>query len=336
VLTSDLAQENNMPLSARLAALLFLLGADICVAAEQSSPKIRHVIVIVMENTNAEKSGSAPYVYGNGEDAPYINTVLMPRYAHAVNYTDPMPLGIPSEPHYVYLEAGTNSFPDFTFGEGIAGDLDPSKLRSTASTDHLTAQIEAANGRVTWMTYQEGLSDKTGACPVNSDHGTHYGAKHNPFVFFQDVSGNPPSKTNGYCAAHTRPYAALASDMAADRVANYVFVTPDLCHDMHDKCGNKSRVRNGDDWLKSELPAMIDWVNRRNGVIFLAWDEGHESRKLPFLAIGPMVRNGYAGPVIYDHGSLIKTVERIFGLPYLATVTGKNDMSGLFKPGAFH
>jgi phosphatidylinositol-3-phosphatase len=295
---------------------------------------VRHVIVIVMENTNAEKAGGAPYIYGNMADAPYINSVLLPAHAHALNYRDPMPLGVPSEPHYVWLEAGTNNFPDFTFGEGIAGDFDPSGLRSTASGDHLTAQMEATNGRVTWMAYQEGIDAKTGACPVNSSRAAHYAAKHNPFVFFKDISGNPPSKENAYCAAHNRPLAALAKDMARGRVADYVFVTPNLCHDMHDKCGNPSRVRNGDDWLKSELPAMIGWANGNSGVIFLAWDEGHETRKLPFLAIGPQVRKGYAGTVSYDHGSIIRTVERIFGLPLLKTVAGSNDLGDLFQPGA--
>ena len=185
------------------------------------------------------------------------------------------------------------------------------------------------------MAYQEGMSGKIGACPINSSRDTHYAAKHNPFVFFKDIAGDPPSKTNGYCAAHHRPLTALAADMARGSVANYVFVTPDLCHDMHDKCGNPSRVRNGDDWLKSKLPAMIDWANRNSGVIFLAWDEGHETRKLPFLAIGPQVRKGYAGSVPYDHGTVIRTVETIFGLPALKTVSGSNDLRDLFQAGAF-
>jgi phosphatidylinositol-3-phosphatase len=314
---------------ALMAQFLGLRAAD----ARNFTP-VRHVILIVMENTNAEKAGAAPYIYGNMADAPYINSVLMPAYAHTLNFLDPMPLGVPSEPHYVWLEAGTNSFPDFTFGEGVSSDFDPSRLRSTASADHLTAQIEATNGRVSWMSYQEGIDTTTGACPVKSRRVTHYAAKHNPFVFFQDISGNPPSKANELCAAHNRPLTALAKDIARGRVANYVFITPNLCHDMHDKCGNPSRVRNGDDWLKSELPAMIGWANRNSGVIFLAWDEGHETRKLPFLAIGPQVRKGYAGPVTYSHGSVIRTVERIFDLPALKTVAGSNDLGDLLQPGA--
>jgi phosphatidylinositol-3-phosphatase len=315
---------------ALLAAGLSLFASG---ATEGAGP-IKHVILIVMENTNAEKQGGeARYIYGNVKDAPFINKELMPRYARAANFRDALALAVPSEPHYVLMEAGTNSFADFTFGDDSLADADPSAQRSTASTAHLVSQIRATDGRVTWMSYQEGLSEKTGVCPVNSSSATHYAAKHNPFVFFQDVSGNPPSKTNEYCAAHHRPYTSLAGDMAADRLANYVFITPDLCHDMHDECGNESRVKSGDDWLRAELPAMISYANAHDGVIFLAWDEGRNTRQIPFLAIGKSVRKGFAGPAQYDHGSIIKTVEKVFGLPVLDAVKGSRDLADLFEVG---
>ena len=302
--------------------------------AAQSASALKQVIVIVMENTNAEPHGDAPYIYGNKEDAPYINGELMPKYAHAANFIDRLPLAVPSEPHYVLMEAGTNVFSDFTFGDSSNANGDPSITRGTASPDHLTNQMRATGGRVGWMSYQEGMSAQTGACPVKSSASTRYAAKHNPFVFFRDVSGNPPSKTNEYCAAHHRPFSALTADMAADRLANYVFITPDLCHDMHDTCGNPSRVRNGDDWLKAELPAMIEYANAHSGVIFLAWDEGKETQKIPFLAIGNQVKKGFAGQERYDHRSIVKTVEKIFGLPELEAVKGSRDFGDLFEDGA--
>jgi phosphatidylinositol-3-phosphatase len=313
--------------------ILAALGLFPAVKAALSGASPKHVIVIVMENTNAEKHGDAPYIYGNMTEAPYLNGELMPRYARAANFRDALSLGARSEPHYILMEAGTNVFDDFTFGEGFDADADPSAHRSTASRAHLSAQIEATAGRVSWMAYQEGMDKDTGACPVRSSGKTHYGAKHDPFVFFQDVSGNPPSKANAFCAAHHRPYAALAADMAANRLANYVFVTPDLCHDMHDKCGGKSRVKNGDDWLKAELPAMIGYANAHSGVIFLAWDEGKETRGIPFLAIGPHVKKGFAGTALYDHGSMIRSVEEIFGLPALEAVKGSRDFRDLFEEG---
>ena len=46
----------------------------------------------------------------------------------------------------------------------------------------------AASPPVSWMGYMEGLDSSTGACPVNSSG--FYAAKHDPFVFFQDVAGS--------------------------------------------------------------------------------------------------------------------------------------------------
>ena len=95
-------------------------------------------------------------------------------------------------------------------------------------------------------------------------------------------------------------------------------------------------MRAGDKWLKAELPRIIDWVGKNSGVIFIVWDEGdHKPSKIPFLAIGPGVKAGYASDVAYDHGSLVKSVEEIFGLPILPKVAGNNSFVDLFKPGSF-
>ncbi|HSU83850.1 MAG TPA: alkaline phosphatase family protein, partial [Thermoanaerobaculia bacterium] len=76
-------------------------------------------------------------------------------------------------------------------------------------------------------------------------------------------------------------------------------------------------------------------VNLNNGVIFIVWDEGSSTAKIPFLAVGPGVKTGYTGSVTYDHGSIIKSVEEVFGLPLLSTVSGKNDLADLFNAGFF-
>ncbi|MFL6263484.1 MAG: alkaline phosphatase family protein [Thermoanaerobaculia bacterium] len=286
---------------------------------------IQHVFVIAMENHDASQ------IYGNTTNAPYINNTLIPGYAHATNFNDPLALSIPSEPHYVYMEAGTNAFSDHTF----TSDSDPSSTNSTGSTAHLVTQIKNSTNNVTWITYQEGQNSTTGACPIASSG--FYAAKHDPFVFFRDVSGNPPSKTNTYCSSHSKPYSSFATDLAANNMADYVFITPNQCHDMHGQtgCPSSNTIKSGDDWLKAELPRIINWVNLHNGVIFIVWDEGSSTSKIPFLAVGPGVKTGYTGAVSYDHGSIIKSVEEIFGLPLLSTVSGKNDLADLFNAGFF-
>ncbi|HEX3528764.1 MAG TPA: alkaline phosphatase family protein [Thermoanaerobaculia bacterium] len=285
---------------------------------------IQHVFVIAMENHDASE------IYGNTTDAPYINGTLLPSYAHATNFNDELPTLV-SEPHYLYMEGGTNSYSDHTF----TTDNNPSSTNSTSSTAHLVTQIKNALGGQTWMTYQEGQNSTTGACPIAGSG--FYAPKHDPFVFFKDVSGNPPSKTNAYCIAHSKPYNSFAADLAANNIASYVFITPNLCNDMHGAtgCPNSNLVRSGDDWLKSELPRIIAWANAHAGVIYLTWDEGDTTTKMAFLAIGPDVKANYTGAVSYDHGSIIKSVEESLGLSILSTVSGKNDLADLFQPGFF-
>lgn len=289
--------------------------------------RIKHVFVITMENE------AAAAIYGSSS-APYINGQLLPSSARANAFADPLPDSIPSEPHYVWMEAGTNHFSDATF----TTDADPSASNSTASTAHLATQMDTASPPVSWLSYQEGLNASTGACPVHSSG--FYVAKHDPYVFFQDVAGNPPSATSALCAAHHRAYtpAALAQDLQAGAVAQYNFITPNVCNDMHGAtgCPGSDDIRSGDDWLAAALPPLIAYANANDGVIFIAWDEPvGGSTLIPFIAIGPQVKPGYASSVRFTHSSLTKTVEEIFGLPILPTVSSANDLSDLFQPGAF-
>ncbi len=282
---------------------------------------IKHVFVIAMENHDQSQ------IIGDTADAPYINDTLLKAYASTSNFNDVLALAIPSEPHYVLMEAGSN----LTF----TTDDNPSAANSTATTEHLVTQMGAATTPVSWMSYQEGLDATTGDCPIFADG--FYAPKHDPFIFFQDVSGSPPSSTNAFCAAHHKAITALADDVKNDTVASYDFITPNLCNDMHGAagCPNSNTIRSGDDWLGANLPPLIDYVNGHEGVIFVVWDEGSATLKIPFLAIGPGVKKNYVGAVSYTHRSLIKSVERIFGLPYLATVAADHDFADLFEEGRF-
>ena len=286
---------------------------------------IKHVFVVAMENHDASE------VYGDTTDAPYINGTLVPAYAHSTNFNDDLALSIPSEPHYVWIEAGTNAFSDHTF----TTDSDPSKSNSTSSTSHLATQINNATTGVTWRTYQEGLDSATGTCPIHSSG--FYAAKHDPFVFFKDVSGSPPSATNAACTSHHRAYSSFASDLLAGDVASYTFITPDLCHDMHGAsgCPDSNLIQQGDEWLSSELPRIIAYVKANAGVLFVEWDEGDDTLKMPFLAIGPGVKTGYTGTVKYNHSSIVKSVEEILQLPTLSTVSSASDLADLFTAGQF-
>ena len=296
----------------------------------------RHVIVIAMENKDAGKTAgnSRGYIYGNTKDAPYLNGPLAAGAARATNFTDELS-AYNSQPHYVAMEAGTNTFADTTF----TCDNDPLKSCSylfgepnwTRSTEHLVTQIEAA--KRSWMTYQEDIDPKTtGTCPVRS--AGHYVAKHNPFVYFADVAGAPPDRDNAYCIAHTRELGRFLGDMQSGKLASYVFITPNLCHDMHGgpSCGGNA-VAIGDDFLNAFLPPVVGWAKQNDAVVFVVWDEGQRGLKLPFYAAGAGVKEGYESKAAYSHRSVVKTIARIFGLPQLASVKTANDLADMFKPG---
>jgi hypothetical protein len=88
--------------------------------------------------------------------------------------------------------------------------------------------------------------------------------------------------------------------------------------------------------LSANLPPIINFVNAHNGVLFVMWDEPEGGGSLmPFVAIGPHVKSGYAGQVAYTHSSFTKSIDEVFGLPILSTVTGANDLGDLFQPATF-
>jgi phospholipase C len=322
------------PALAGLALTLAACGAPEATDTADPSPEraavsapastIKHVFVVMLENRNTTD------IYGSS-NAPYLNS-LMAQYGYATNFQDVLADPVPSEPHYVWLEAGTNVFSDHTF----TSDSDASSSNSTTSTAHLTNQLESAG--LTWMSYQEDINSSTGACPISSSG--NYAAKHNPFVFFRDVSGSPPSKTNTRCTSHTRPLSQFAADLAAGNVGAYTLITPNLCHDMHGALSCLvNLVKNGDTWLKGFLPQIINYANANHGVVLLTWDEPEGTPTQPFIVIGPNMKSaGYKSTVRYDMSSVLKSMQRIFGVTPLlghAADASTNDLADFFTAGSF-
>ena len=300
-------------------------GRDSGVQMDSAMNGVGTIFVIPMENE------SSTLIYGNTTYAPYINNTLIPMAAQATNFTDELPALLPSEPHYIWMEAGTNTFNDKTF----TTDNDASSSNSTNNTSHLVTAFKAAG--VSWMSYQEGMT--AGTCPISSISNTFYAAKHDPFVFFQDVSGATPSSSNTYCAAHHKPYAAFASDLASGTMPRYVFITPNLCNDMHGATGcpmtgTNGDIMMGDTWLSNELPRILAYANAHDGVVYLTWDEGSTNQKTAFLAFGPHVKTG-ANATAYTHSSLVKSIAEQLGVTPPSVVSSATDFTDMFQPGYF-
>src|SRR6266581_3091724 len=289
---------------------------------------IKHVFVVVMENTDWSQ------IKGNTNSAPYINGLLSRSdTSYASNYHNVTPSEVangylhPSEPNYIWLEGGTNSFTDHTF----TNDNDATSGNYTTSTNHLTTLLQ--NKGLSWKAYEESMPS---GCPITSSG--NYAAKHNPLVFFTDVSGNPPSATNTNCSSHVVPFTQLATDVQNNTLPSYSFITPDLCHDMHsNSCsGSNDPIHQGDTWLSTNLPTLLNSAAYKNGgAVFLTWDEDSGSttnNPIGMIVLSPLAKgNGYTNTTLYSHSSFVKTAETIFGLsPLLAHASSATDLSDLF------
>src|SRR5262249_48680428 len=160
----------------------------------QADRHIQTVFVIVMENHNW--TGSGPLSIQGNPQAPYINNSLMPAASHAENYSNP-PGNHPSLPNYLWLEGGTNF--------GITHDGPPSQNHQ-GTTAHLVTQL--TNAGISWKAYEEDITGTT--CPLVNEgpldpYGNPlYAVRHDPFVYFDDVTGNL-NPNSAYCIAHIRP-----------------------------------------------------------------------------------------------------------------------------------
>lgn len=278
---------------------------------------IQTVFIILMENHNWTGGKKSANIKGNPA-APYINNTLLPMASHAEQFFNP-PGNHPSLPNYLWLEAGTNF--------GILDDNAPS-VNSQTTTNHLVTLLNTAG--ITWKAYEESTSGTV--CPL-TDSG-EYAVRHDPFVYFDDVTDNQsPSSAN--CIAHVRPYTELSGDLAAGTVARYNFITPNLCDDMHDRCKpTQNSIKQGDTWLANNVPAILNSAAYKNGgALFITWDEaGTGDGPIGMIVLSPFAKGGgYQNSIHYTHGSTLRTFQEIFNVsPLLGDAASETDLSDLF------
>ena len=319
--------------------MLSMLAVTPAVTNAQMS-KVKTVWVILMENHNwtGNNAGAAfgdPDIKGSPL-APYVNGTLLSTSAHAEQYFNP-PGNHPSQPNYLWLEAGTNF--------GVLSDTQPGQPQLTTD-QHLVRLLEDAG--ISWTAYAEPDfgSPVFDVCPLDF---TFLDVEHLAFVYFNDVNDvlNPQSAA---CIKHVRPYYQLATDLADHTSARYNFITPNVCHDGHEgvsPCAATEPSDNtlrGDTWLKQNVPLILGSDEyKEGGALFIIWDEGEDSGAFSDGPVGmfllsPFAKGGgkkaYSNSIHYDHSSTLKTLQEIFQVKPLlgaAADSSTNDLSGLFR-----
>jgi hypothetical protein len=251
-------------------------------AARAAAGAPARIAVIVMENHEySDIIGSS--------SAPYINS-LAHRYglaagAYAITH--------PSLPNYLALTGGS------TFG--IDSDCTECAVTATSIVD----QLEAAH--LSWRAYMEDLPRP---CFTGASAGD-YAKKHDPFAYYTRIVSDPRR------CANIVPLTRLGADERSGTLPRFLWITPNLCHDMHD-CS----VSTGDRFLSGLLPPLLRSLGAR-GLLFLTWDEGSSDAGCCRLASGGHVATIVAGAgarpgmrlgLPSDHYSVLQTIEDLFGL----------------------
>jgi hypothetical protein len=292
--------------------------------------EIKTVFVIAMENHNWTQpnnkfTGSIQQIYQN-PNAPFINSLvngsafadingavvhISAQVAYAAAYHNVLatpdgnnPHIHPSEPSYIWAEAGTNF--------GVLNDNDPyASSGPTNQNESLHLSNLLTQVGKTWRSYQEDIDltlNDTGqltnvplprrrwTVPLKSFSGIfangfneyngsnqyNYAAKHNPMVFFSDTNGGNNATPANPLSKHYAPLQQLSTDLANDKVVDYNWITPNQYNDMHtaltggykDLTGDDAKIRQGDDFLSQIVPMiMASRAYRNQGAIIIWWDE---------------------------------------------------------------
>jgi len=260
-----------------------------------------HIFVIVEENTEF------PDLLGNPE-LPTLND-LAQRFGQATSYYG---VAHPSEPNYVALVGG-NTY-------DIADD-EPYPGHQIANPS-LVDEFEQAG--LTWKGYFQSLpaAGFAGTC-APSENECRYASKHNGFLNFTHVSGDPTE------LAKLVPDTVLGEDLVAGRVPNLSFIVPDQCHDLHGlpQCPDSDANRAAADRYLGDTVTAITraamWTQGRNAIV-ITFDEGTSNAGCCDAIPGGgqvltvVVTNRLAGPLLdptpANHYALVATIEQAFGL----------------------
>ena len=292
-----------------LAAALALAALGVGPAAASIPPALgtapsgpSHIAVIVFEN---EETGA---ILGPGSDAPYFRSLA----SNSVNLTRLYATSHPSLPNYLALTSGST--------HGITSDCTTCFVHARNIVD----QLEHAG--ISWKAYMESIPEPCSTAP----YAGLYALKHDPFLYYDDVRNNS-DRCNKVV-----PLRQLRIDLNADALPAFTWITPNLCHDMHD-CS----VATGDRFLHTWAPRIVAGLGT-DGILIVLFDEGDTAAgccsgqaaggHIAGIITGPGAGLGVTIGTRVDQYSVLKLIEDAWGLRNLGSAASAPAILGWQLP----
>jgi phosphatidylinositol-3-phosphatase len=349
-----------------LAALPLAAVSAPASAADPQPPPIKHVFVVVLENKGFDTT------FGPSSQAPYLADTLRSQgqlltqyygigHASLDNYIAMVSGQAPAITTQADCQFYSDLLPGFIGSDGQAvgqGCVYPAAVKTVA--DQL-----AAKG-LSWRGYMEDMASNCEHPAFNSFDQTQsataqsqYAARHNPFVYFHSLIDS------GQCAANDVPLTQLDADLSsAATTPNLAFVTPDLCHDAHDSScadGGPGGLPAANSFLQTLVPKILGSPAWSEGsLLIVTFDEadsgdassccgeqpgpnspnpggttqGNGGGRIGAVLLSQYVQPDSTNTTPYNHYSLLRSIEDIFGLDHLG-FAAKPDLQA-FGPDAYN
>jgi hypothetical protein len=341
-------------------------------AASPSTPPVRHVFVINLENKGYDET------FGPDSPAPYLSKALpakgqlltqyhgtahnsLPNYIAQISGQGPNPQTQEDcEVFSDFAQTGTVA-PQQAVGDGC---VYPAGVKTVAD------QLEAKG--LTWRGYMEDMGTPCRHPEPDASDDTHkakpgdqYAARHNPFMYFHSITDSPS------CAANDVDLSRLSTDLSTVATTrNLTYITPNLCHDAHDSpCvdGRPGGLATADQWLRTWVPKILTSpAYKKDGLLVVTFDEadtdsqdgasaaaccgeapgpnsplpgidGMGGGRTGTVLLSPSLKPGTLNGTAYNHYSLLRTIENTFGvapLGYAETARGfGHDVWGAGRAG---
>ncbi|PMD35390.1 putative acid phosphatase [Hyaloscypha variabilis F] len=247
------------------------------------------IIHIWLENTDFSKAAADPNLQWLATQG-----ILLTNY-FAVTH--------PSEPNYIASVGGD------TFG------MDNDDFNQIPSNISTVVDLLDTKG-ISWGEYQEDIpyAGYTGYNFTNQQNTSNndYVRKHNPLVIYESISNNASR------LSQIKNFTSFTSDLNAQTLPQWSFVTPNMTNDGHD-----TTVTFAANWARTWLtPLLNNSYFMNNTLVVLTFDEDDtytEANTVYTLLLGGAVagHENTTDDTFYNHYSLLSTVELNWGLPSL-------------------